>query len=534
MVASIFKKTMSALFGLMLISVLNAEIITATYDDEEQVLIKPEDIPVTIPEIAVPTVDVPVVVVPKTDAVSLQTKALTSYPFSLYSEPISVKIDDYPNAVIDSATGSIIIANIQDDDLYITSIIPASTEGTDISEVKVKVANISHIRVGNIITKLISDNGVMKLVDTVTGNIVIPNVSIESINEHIIRIASVDQPDVQIADVSAIEIETINVAVPNVYDPNVAVVALQELMNELRSKVHDKRSIDYDKTIRVGNEAIKKWMTIYSAYSSNDGYAMDYIPPHKGLRMITEARAPKTKEERAIQLDNLDWYRSKWYNACLLAIYMDEDLDDLINLANTIKEKGYDLYITYSGVETLESTVFKDPDVIKKYLSALAPMSRGFIIGWRKTSVHLFIQDYQFSRYLVECVRNANPKIEVFGEAYYGQTADTDNRTDRLTYNLPKNSTGCILVGVGYRQVNANGVLSGLFGALQQNQKFPVVLGDRAYYKTTNPNGRSFEENFAIKLEIEKKFLRSGAYGVITMHGDGYSEETDCLTSPRN
>ncbi len=401
MVASIFKKTMSALFGLMLISVLNAEIITATYDDEEQVLIKPEDIPVTIPEIIVPTVDVPVVVTPNVDT-------------------------------------------------------------------------------------------------------------------------------------SIIKIETINVAVPNVYDPNAEVAAFQELVDELKSKIHDKRSIDYDKTIHVGNSAIKKWMTIYSAYSSNAGYVMDYVPPHKGLRMITEARVPKTKEEKAIQLDNLDWYRSKWYNACLLAIYMDEDLDDLINLADTIKEKGYDLYITYSGVETLESTVFKDPDVIKKYLSALAPMSRGFIIGWRKTSVHLFIQDYQFSRYLVECVRNANPKIEVFGEAYYGQTADTDHRTDRLTYNLPKNSTGCILVGVGYRQVNANGVLSGLFGALQQNQKFPVVLGDRAYYKTVRSNGLSFEENFAIKLEIEKKFLRYGAYGIITMHGDGYSEETDCLTSPRN
>ena len=173
MVASIFKKTMSALFGLMLISVLNAEIVTATYDDEEQVLIKPEDIPVTIPEIIVPTVDVPVVVTPNVDT-------------------------------------------------------------------------------------------------------------------------------------SIIKIETINVAVPNVYDPNAEVAAFQELVDELKSKIHDKRSIDYDKTVHVGNNAIKKWMTIYSAYSSNDGYVMDYVPPHKGLRMITEARVPKTKEEKAIFKNNCD------------------------------------------------------------------------------------------------------------------------------------------------------------------------------------------------------------------------------------
>lgn len=527
MFASILKRMMLASIGLMLTFCVFAETVTVTYDTDEQILINPEDIPVSMPEVIVPTVNVPTVEVPVTNAVTMELKVINSFPFSTYTSTTVLQSDLYTNVIKDAKTGSILIADVEDNELYVTTI------DTSVGEVKVKIADVSYVKVGDLVASLVTDNGKMKLIEVNTGKVLVPEVEIQQVSEGSVNLVYVDTGTVVAADVKMTEVTITNVAIPTVDDPNTRISNLVALLKELRTKVHDTRSIDHDKTISIDNPAIRDWMSIYEEFA-NKPYTMQYIQMHHGLKMITEARVPKTDEEKAIQLDNLDWYKAKGYNAVLLSIYMDEQLVDLIELANEITKRGYDLYITYTGIESLYTSVFLDPVLIQRYLATLAPMAKGYLLGWRKTSVHLFIHDPQFTQYLVKCVRDANDKIEILGEGYYGQTADSNLRTDVLTYNMPENASACILSGVGYRNVNAGGVLKGLFGALTKTQKIPVVLGDRAYYKTTNPNGYSFEKNFAIKQEIENKFLRYGAYGIITLHGDGRSEITDTLTSPRN
>ncbi|MGI5846369.1 MAG: hypothetical protein ACOX7D_04290, partial [Alphaproteobacteria bacterium] len=118
-------------------------------------------------------------------------------------------------------------------------------------------------------------------------------------------------------------------------------------------------------------------------------------------------------------------------------------------------------------------------------------------------------------------VRDSNPDILILGEGYYGQTASSRLSTRHLSYNIPENSSGAILVGVGYNRINVNGVINKLFSRISQVPKLVVITGDRPYYATRNFNHKSFEENLLIKQQLADKFLKSGCVGTITLHGDG-------------
>ena len=69
--------------------------------------------------------------------------------------------------------------------------------------------------------------------------------------------------------------------------------------------------------------------------------------------------------------------------------------------------------------------MFQDPDKIADYLSSIGAASDAFLIGWRRTSLHLLIPDPQWINFLVKNARKCNQDLPVIGEAYLGQTAES-------------------------------------------------------------------------------------------------------------
>lgn len=51
-------------------------------------------------------------------------------------------------------------------------------------------------------------------------------------------------------------------------------------------------------------------------------------------------------------------------------------------------------------------------------------------------------------------------------------------------------------------------------------QILSVIIGEKPYYATKFDNGKSFNENLKIKQELERRFIKAGFSGIITMHDD--------------
>lgn len=51
-------------------------------------------------------------------------------------------------------------------------------------------------------------------------------------------------------------------------------------------------------------------------------------------------------------------------------------------------------------------------------------------------------------------------------------------------------------------------------------QILSVIIGEKPYYATKFDTGKSFNENLKIKQELERRFIKAGFSGIITMHDD--------------
>ena len=330
-------------------------------------------------------------------------------------------------------------------------------------------------------------------------------------------------------DADAPEIEQIILSDPTERMPKV--IAFYQ---KLKSIFKDQRGIDYDKTINYDNEDFKKWMDIYKDYKTIPAPA--FIPV-ENLRMITEVKVPKSRENLDTLYENLAYYKRRGYTSALLTFDGSETVSNLVNTANIIKSRGFLPWFAYGGKETLHSTVFIDPDKYTACLTTLAKVCDGFLIGWRRTSQHLFEHDIEWDNYTVSTLRKANGKIKFLGEIYYGNTATNPHEHKwGLSANIPVNSSGVMINNFGFNGININGVINNFIPSkinIQAIPKVGVVVGDRAYYLIKNSRKLSQSQNQKIKEDLEKKFVSSGCIGTITHHDDG-SDRVNGVTGSNN
>ena len=178
-------------------------------------------------------------------------------------------------------------------------------------------------------------------------------------------------------------------------------------------------------------------------------YTAVHIPLEKGIRMIAEVNC---RNDPVILESNLAFYKGKGYNSALITFDGSEEFWDLAALADKVAAAGFRCWYAFGGAEDLTKSVFVHPEKLRQLIRVLAPRCDGMLLNWRRTSQHLLLQDRPFTDFLIRTGREANAKLQIVGESYYGPTAASGNMA--VTTSLPANSSGVLLVNAGYSFYN--------------------------------------------------------------------------------
>lgn len=286
-------------------------------------------------------------------------------------------------------------------------------------------------------------------------------------------------------------------------------------MAEFRKKVsafRDRRTVVHDLSAVPGSAVYAAWTEIYAGHRD---FTAEYVPLPEKLRMIAEVRVPV---DRKIFQDNLAYYAARGYNAVLITFDGSENPGMLSAAARQCRQAGLAPWFAFGGREDLRQSVFIAPATLQRLIGELAPLCDGMLLGWRRTSLHLFIPDRAFTDFVLKSARESNPRLCIVGESYLGMTGESGGRF-QVTTSIPANASGCLIANIGYEAITPK-VLDTVFRGVTV-PKIVLVLGQRPYYRTVQANSLSFEENLLIKENIEKRFLSAGAAGTVTLHGDG-------------
>jgi len=302
-----------------------------------------------------------------------------------------------------------------------------------------------------------------------------------------------------------------------------------EFQKKLSLYFKDQRSVSRDTNVDVNNPIIHKWIEIYKNYKN---ISVSYVPLTKPVRMISEAAVPRTNEQVEILTNNINFFKTKGYNSVLLNFDGTESTSDLLKTILYIKSLGMDVYASYGGVESLDATVFIDPATLREYLTTIAPYIDGYVIGWRRTSGHLFEMDQEYMNYIVKTLRDKNPNLPIIGEIYFGNThKNPEENKWGFVCNIPQNASAVLINNFGYFNVNLNYVLNTLLPkkikGFDKMTKIGLVLGYRPYYASRNDINWSFEKNLDAKSIIENEFTSNGCYGTLTLSNDGNEFPTE-------
>lgn len=261
------------------------------------------------------------------------------------------------------------------------------------------------------------------------------------------------------------------------------------------------------------------WAEIYKAYAADTPAPGKKIELAKGLRMISYMCLPQSDAARRTLNANLAYYKSEGYNAVLFLVEDLDHLDETLALIRAVKS-GYGLAVwaAYGGDTSLgecDPVTFLNPAKYQAWLTAIAPEIDGWLLAYKRTSCHLFMQDAPYIHTVVTALRKGNPELPVVGELYYGYTYRF--RSDHTAYysrNSFANASADIIQNRGHYNVDRKTVMRQL-----DKPGIGVVIGRKVMYLTTTADSWSAARK--IKQRIERDYLRSGAIGTITEHGDG-------------
>ena len=248
-----------------------------------------------------------------------------------------------------------------------------------------------------------SDNTNIELIklDSLIEDINSDFVKVNNLTEGLITIPSVDEKIIGLDNPSKDFNDLYNFALEN------------------KNKFIDKRMVLNDKQMYFPNDFVKAWKKIYNQYE--DMSPFKYVPIKNKFRMITEVRTPMNASELNILTENLAYYKSEGYDSVLYGFTKDDNPTDVLNtIKYIVKYCNMKVWLTYTGKESLNETVFMNPDVYEKILSVSAPYISGYVNSWRRTSVHLWKQDNAFMNYTNSILRKVNPRLPIIGEIYYG------------------------------------------------------------------------------------------------------------------
>lgn len=473
----------------------------------------------------------PLVVTPLTDdqAAELIVEMASVEPIRVPLPVIEVPVIELPNILVANVPG-ISVATV---DLICRGIQGMGVQAIDVATVSIVARAIEMISVGGakVATPGIGTAGSLKsVIDSVSVYAVSPEsvrIVIAALEAMDCKVVSPAIVAVALRQIAAGRVQASVVDLPGITLADSRIPAIQQFWQKCREIFADQRMIQHDRGLDYDSPAVKKWLAIYAKPLPS---AISQGPLPSGIRMIAELRLTESGSIPPAAVANLGVYAKLGYNACLITVYGHESPDGLLTLASLIRSAGMAPWFAWAGPESLTTTIFHDPDQIARLLSPLARVSDGYICAWRRTSAHLVEQDPQYLEHIAAIVRRANPTIPVVGESYYGQTWQNlpHVRQDgwEARDNTPRNPSGILIAGIATRGYNVENMLATMFARWKHTPRLGMVLGERAYYASSDNNGRTWRENLRIKQQLERRFLRAGCRGTVTIHGDGSDRDT--------
>ncbi len=457
-----------ALGGLVVSVVLAEEVI-----DESGV-----DIPVSMPSVAIPTVQIPVVVIP---VVVIPQVCLVT----ILTPAEMATIVDNPSITLDT----VLIPNADSSNITLDTVLIPNAGNP-----------VRAFRSSPVVTKPMSKSDLI-------SKVILPSIQDagKGVAENLVKL-----------------------------NTGIANEMTFQKTDHPKNFIGDKRTIQYLRDIGSGNLIWKAWKAVY---------AKDYppmvhvrVPDVTQIKMICEMKATQTQAERDNLIKELTYFKSfpvvidgrtvyQSYNT-VLAVWEGEAPSTLLEQIALVKGMGYKVFFSYGTRERLEDKIFIDPEKYRYGLTLLASSCDGYLVGWRRTSLHLFKADNKFVDYSISCVRQGNTTIPVFGEIYRGYAGNTNKdgsyNENEFCINVPANASGAFVVNFGFQGVRPDGVLK-LIRASTDVPLIALIVGERPYYMSRNDNKKSKAENRTIIDGIEKRFKKFD-FGTATLAGDGSNE----------
>ena len=267
-------------------------------------------------------------------------------------------------------------------------------------------------------------------------------------------------------------------------------------------------------------DAMKDWLEIYKAFEAQPPAEPVHVPLPQGVRMVSCFHLPQD-DGRTLRI-NLRFYRNQGYNAVLFVYDDIERPDDAIALIRNVKnEFGFQVYAAYgpAGEGASAPPTFLPPERYGKFLRTIAPEIDGFLLGWGRTSVHLFTQDPAYMHFVCSALRDGNPRLPILGEMYWGENYKVRKvGAYYFGFNTFKNASADVVQNRGHLAIDKPSVVRKLREETG-HEAVGVVIGSSTEWLAKG--ARTWKNALAAKQRIEKQFLAAGAAGTITCHADG-------------
>ena len=283
------------------------------------------ELPVALPDVAIPTITVPQPEIGKAHTPVIRAAQVASRPCTFYALPSTLDSDALPK------------------DAAFVKGIGALPEGT---------ANAG---------RLAQDSGIFMQLDAAKGGTLVEDIKAGAVN---------------VADVAAV----------SVYSPEQRIAAWIDFRKKTAAMFKDQRMALHDTGLSPFSDSTREWLGIYREYGC---VLIENVPLPSGISMIAEVRCPVDDAERSTLNANLAFYARQGYTSALLAIYGTESSRELRSVVADIKAAGMKVWFAFSGRESLRDTLFISPGEIDRCFSIVAAAAEGMLLGWRRTSAHL-------------------------------------------------------------------------------------------------------------------------------------------------
>lgn len=292
--------------------------------------------------------------------------------------------------------------------------------------------------------------------------------------------------------------------------------ALQNLKDYYLSNAKDFRQFDVAKW--------KKWKQIVQNPMA-DVHKNNYKVPNG--RFMFQVWLPQNEQQRINLQKQLDFVKKNGYIGVVVIWDGESDYNKLIQIQEMILRKGFRIWLAFSTQkrDTLDKTTFVQPQYFYQGLKALAPRAQAFLMGWRRTSIHLNRQVKGWQNYTMNALRQGNPNIGFIGQAYFGYNGTHSPHEYHLYFNYRQNYNAILAMNFGFVSVNPNWALNKLKTSLgvQDMQYICVIQGVTALYLKDYPGKkkRTRAQYRRINQLLQRRFLRAGFAAVAGTSGDG-------------